>query len=146
MAGPHPGGFRHSLAGERVERLLEAGITYFLNLTEAGEAPTYDYQLRGRARHTRMDIVDFEVPSHRFMTSILDEIDRALADGHNVYLHCYAGLGRTGTVVGCYLARHGLAGDDALRSIRALRQGTAFSESPSPQTDDQARMVLSWRE
>jgi hypothetical protein len=145
MAGPHPGGFRPSLAGERVERLLEAGISYFLNLTEAGEALAYEHQLRCRARHRRMDIVDFDVPSHRFMTSVLDEIDRALAAGHNIYLHCYAGLGRTGTVVGCYLVRHGLAGDEALRAIRELRRETAFPDSPSPQTEEQARMVRRWR-
>jgi protein-tyrosine phosphatase len=79
------------------------------------------------------------------MTSVLDEIDRALAAGHNVYLHCYAGLGRTGTVVGCFLVRHGLAGDEALRAIRELRRETAFPDSPSPQTEEQARMVRRWR-
>lgn len=34
----------------------------------------------------------------------------ALAAGQTVYVHCYGGIGRTGTVVGCWLVRHGLSG------------------------------------
>ena len=31
------------------------------------------------------------------MQEILDAVDRALAAGRNVYLHCWGGIGRTGT-------------------------------------------------
>ena len=44
-----------------------------------------------------------------FLKHILDEIDGAILNGKTVYVHCLGGIGRTGTVVGCYLVRHGIA-------------------------------------
>ena len=37
------------------------------------------------------------------MREILDCLDDALRSGRKVYVHCRAGIGRTGTVVGCLL-------------------------------------------
>ena len=36
--------------------------------------------------------------------------------GRRVYVHCRAGIGRTGTVIGCYLAEQGLDGPAAVRN------------------------------
>ena len=36
------------------------------------------------------------------MVAILDSLDTAIADEHTIYLHCWGGIGRTGTVVGCW--------------------------------------------
>ena len=71
-----------------------------------------------------MPIHDVSTPTQAQMARILDAIDAALAVGHAVYLHCYGGIGRTGTVVGCYLVRHGMDGEEALAEIARLRQGT----------------------
>lgn len=147
MAGPYPGGVGGAATvAETVELLLAAGVTFFLDLTEPGEAPDYTRYLGGRARHVRAAIVDFDVPSHREMIHILDTIDGALDRGQTVYLHCFAGLGRTGTIVGCYLVRHGLEGQQALRALRTLRQDTVFPRAASPQTPAQRDMILHWRE
>ena len=40
-----------------------------------------------------------------------------------MYLHCWGGVGRTGTVVGCWLVRHGRTGDEALGSSRSGGRG-----------------------
>jgi len=57
------------------------------------------------------------------MIRILDQIDRGMEQNPAVYLHCWGGRGRTGTVVGCYLARHGMAvGEAALDLLGELRQ------------------------
>ena len=40
-----------------------------------------------------------------------------LAGGRTVYLHCRGGIGRTGTVLGCYLVRQGQTAEEALASI-----------------------------
>ena len=78
------------------------------------------------------------------MIRILDALDGALAEGQVVYLHCYAGIGRTGTVVGCYLVRHGLHGSEALREIQRLRQGVPDGWVTSPETRVQREMVWNW--
>lgn len=147
MAGPYPGESGGGVTAEvSVGQLLGVGITVFIDLTKPGEAPEYARYLGGRARHTRIGVVDFDVPDHDQMVRILDEIDRAVRAGGVVYLHCYAGLGRTGTVVGCYLVRHGLTGQQALKAIRHLRKETSFPRAASPQTDQQAAMVRRWKE
>ncbi|MGC9467718.1 MAG: protein-tyrosine phosphatase family protein [Anaerolineae bacterium] len=146
MAGPHPGGFSVSHMEADLIRLVDLGITRFLDLTEPGEASDYRDVLGGKARHIRFPIRDFDTPDRRQMVEILDAIDGALARGHALYLHCYAGLGRTGTIVGCYLVRHGLDGTEALRALRELRADSAFGDSASPQTEAQHRMVRTWSE
>jgi protein-tyrosine phosphatase len=153
LAGEYPGGrdWRGLRAGLR--RLLEAGVTYFLDLTEEGEKGMVSYApaLRAEARemgraieHRRMPISDFETPTAAQMRGILDALDAALADGHRVYVHCYAGIGRTGTVVGCYLVRHGRSGQEALAELVRLRRGTALEGALSPVTDEQRKLVYEW--
>lgn len=146
LAGPYPGSRVAARAAERVSKFLDAGVTYFLDLTEVGELPPYRPLLMGKAAYRRIPIADFDVPAHRTMRQILDVIDRRVLTGDVVYVHCRAGLGRTGTVVGCYLVRHGLSGDAALREIRRLRQTTSFPGDPSPETRVQRRFVLAWDE
>jgi hypothetical protein len=136
MAGPYP---RSTTA---VSELLAAGITFFLDLTEAGELPPYAPELPPDVTHQRMPIRDMRTPTVEQMTGILDAIDFALFQGRVVYVHCWAGLGRTGTVVGCYLARHGTTGQAALDELVRLRDGS----TGSPQTFEQERMILRWPE
>jgi len=144
LAGHYPGSRVPERARERITCLLNAGLTYFLDLTEAGELPPYRPLLLGKACYRRLPIPDFDVPAPQTMQRILDLIDYRLLKGDVVYVHCLAGLGRTGTVVGCYLVRQGLSGQEALREIRRLRQTISFSRSPSPETQAQRRLVLQW--
>jgi len=54
-------------------------------------------------------------------------------------------VGRTGAVVGCYLARHGMAeGEERLAKIKELRSTDPTAYRNSPETGKQAEMVLSW--
>jgi protein-tyrosine phosphatase len=90
-------------------------------------------------------IQDMKIPPMEVMVSILDEIDRAIEHNPAVYLHCWAGRGRTGTVVGCFLARHGMAvGEAALDLLEELRQNDPISHLPSPETRIQAEFVRKW--
>ena len=79
------------------------------------------------------------------MARILDDVDRVLDDGATVYVHCWGGLGRTGTVVGCWLVRHGLDGGDPLGRIGELRRELPGGSLASPQTAAQRGMVTAWR-
>ena len=78
------------------------------------------------------------------LTRILDEIDEARGAGSTVYVHCWGGRGRTGTVVGCWLMRHGLDDGDPLARIARLRRDVEGAGAPSPETAAQRAMVTGW--
>jgi protein-tyrosine phosphatase len=149
LAGEYPGSRRAGSPSPRLAALLEAGITCFVDLTRPGELPDYDDDLRNESIrfhpvfHLYSAIGDFGLPTISQMKNLLDEIDSALARGEKIYLHCQAGIGRTGTVVGCYLVRHGLSGRAALHRLNELRHRLPFP-FPSPETEDQRQFVLNW--
>jgi protein-tyrosine phosphatase len=101
-------------------------------------------------RSLRMDrnpIRDTWIPSRVEMCRILDTMDETIQGGGAVFIHCIGGRGRTGTVVGCYLARHGMAdGRQIITKIEMLRSHLADGRLPSPETPQQIAFVLSWVE
>ncbi len=155
LAGKYPSSLDPLLARKMIRAFLGCGIDYFLDLTEEGEGGLNYYipylkeagaELEINFVHKRFPIRDFSVPKPELVREILDDLDKALDDGHRVYLHCYGGIGRTGTVVGCFLVRHGMTGLQALEQIAAWRKGTSDERRISPETEAQRRMVLRWKE
>jgi protein-tyrosine phosphatase len=139
IAGRHPCAWGPERAPDEVEALLSAGVTLFLDLTQEGELEPYEQLLVPPARHVRAPIRDLSVPSEEHLVAILDDIDAELARGGLVYVHCWAGCGRTGVVVGAWLVRHGADPHAALERIADLRGRGC------PQTLEQRLLVLSWR-
>ncbi len=93
----------------------------------------------------RRPIRDGGVSAREDMVLTLDSIDANIRDGRPAYIHCWGGRGRTGTVVGCYLVRHGLCqAHEAVDRIRDLRKYTEDHDQPSPESGRQFEMVLSW--
>ena len=155
LAGEYPGSPDDDRARERLRAFLSSDVSLFLDLTEADEVGLRPYadplreeagRLGKGAEHLRLPIRDFDVPTVAVLRRILDAVDGALEEGRVVYIHCLAGLGRTGTVVGCYLVRHDLAGEAALLRLEELVGQTPNRGWPSPQTPEQRRMVLEWKQ
>jgi protein-tyrosine phosphatase len=143
LAGEYPGSANRDDARRRVSSLLNAGVTFVVDLTEEGELPPYSDFL-GAVPSRRLSIRDFTAPTAADMARILDAIDEALARGHVVYVHCWGGTGRTGTVVACHLVRHGLQPGDALSRVTELLADTPKAGRTSPETADQVALVRSW--
>lgn len=141
LAGPYPGSPDPDRTRERLSRLCEAGVTAFVDLTQDGESEPYVPLLPEGVQYRRFAVRDFGVPSHSAMLEILDAVDAALDAGQTVYLHCWGGIGRTGTAVGCFLVRHGQTGAQALQEIARLRD-----RSGSPETDEQRWLVTNWHD
>ena len=91
----------------KMRAFLDAGFDTFIDLTEAGVMEPYAQWLPNGVRRVREPIRDGYVPdSADAMRRILDLIDSNLNAGGKTYLHCWGGRGRTGTVIGCWFARH----------------------------------------
>ena len=155
LAGEYPADIREDDAYARLDSLLAAGVTTFVNLTTPGELPEYASVLRQRAArlgveisHQCFPILDLGLPSPAHMQGILDFIDQALERRHKLYVHCWGGVGRTGLTVGCYLVRHGRTGEQALDQIAAwwLSMPKRQYSPRSPETDEQVAFVLNWHE
>lgn len=152
LAGEYPGSNSRAEALDRVQRLLRAGIDTFIDLTEEGEMPAYAGLLSDDGarlvRHQRLAIVDHGVPALSQMQHILDEIEAALTAGRCVYVHCRAGIGRTGTTIGCHLIRTGYTATQALDRLQVLWLQSARSRAwPSvPETLPQHEFIERWRE
>jgi len=140
IAGRHPCAWGPENASAEVRELAAAGVSLFLDLTQDGELEPYAHLVQLPARHLRMAIRDFSVPTREQLVATLDEIDGELRAGGLVYVHCWAGCGRTGVVVGSWLVRHGVTPGDALARIAEAR-GLGC-----PQTLEQRLFVLGWHE
>src|SRR5690348_665747 len=75
LAGEHPGGPTPGRTKQRLERLLEAGIESFLDLTDPDEVPPYDKELPFNIDYRRNAIQDHGLPASRVqMLQILDSV------------------------------------------------------------------------
>lgn len=140
MAGCYPGSLSEDNARTKIAWLLDQGVTFFLDLTREGELQPYVGYLPEAVSYQRAEIIDMGVPGNQDMIRILDTIDAMIESAQIVYVHCWAGRGRTGTVVGCFLVRNGLSGVAALDEIVRLRGG----RHDSPEAEQQYEFVRNW--
>jgi protein-tyrosine phosphatase len=138
LAGRHPCAWGPEDAPAEVRQLLDDGVTLFLDLTQEGELEPYAHLVPPSARHVRMPIRDFSVPTPDDLVATLDTIDAELDAGGIVYVHCWAGCGRTGVVVGAWLVRHGL---DPRAALDRIAQARGLG---CPQTLEQRLLVHGW--
>jgi ADP-ribosylglycohydrolase len=147
LAGKHPGGRNPREIERRLLPLIEAGFDAFVDLTEPGELPAYEPYLPEDVYYARRPIPDHGLPEQPArMVEILATIDAALDAGRRIYLHCRAGIGRTGTVVACHLIARGLPPAEALIRLNELWQQSDRSDTwpEIPETDEQRAYILSF--
>jgi ADP-ribosylglycohydrolase/protein-tyrosine phosphatase len=156
LAGAYPGPPTADSHRKKVEDLLDAGVRAFVNLMEEDETnhegkPFNPYQnlvcsMAPDATCERFAIKDLSIPTVDEMEKILDFIDSHLNEERTVYVHCWGGVGRTGTVVGCWMLRNGLAtAEDVLGKLKSLRrQDHERGYRESPETGAQRDFIHAW--
>ena len=160
LAGGYPGSENPVEEERKLKGLIQAGIRHVISLMEPQEYnrpndpfPPYIDHMESIAENMKIPVTfdqisikDFSVPTERQMVRILNQIDMCIKYDKPVYVHCLGGKGRTGTVIGCYLARHGFAaGNDVNKKIKELRKNTEDFSDPSPETREQINMIINWK-
>ena len=145
LAGPHPVLGPDGMEG-RVKVLVEqAKVRHFVDLSSSHDwMPSYRKLLPAHCTYTRHEILDRRLPEDPAALKVV--LRRTIAEaaaGRPSYLHCQAGLGRTGTVVGVLLRELGYPGQDALDEIVRLRAVAGLHEG-SPEFEEQRRFIRLW--
>lgn len=144
-AGEYPGDKNGELVKHKIERMHHFGIRHFIDLTEEGELRPYNHLLPSDTTYTRFPIVDCGVPkSVESVQRLLLRIEELKKMDGYVYVHCWGGVGRTGTIVACYLSQNWKE-VDMNHTLEVLRRN--FSEMPksayrkTPETKDQIDFI-----
>lgn len=109
-----------------VEWVVKQGVKSIITMTEESLPQSW----------TR-DVKYLHVPTQDLSAPDMEQIDKAVEFIHEriqneepVMVHCAAGIGRTGTILACYLVKHQkLSAKDAIAQVRKKRPGSIQSES-----------------
>jgi hypothetical protein len=156
-AGHYPGDLNPRVRDSKLAGLLDCGIRRVVNLIPRDETGAhglpfdpYEPHLRALAAARgvpveclRMGFPDGQTPDRATMNAILDRLDASIAAGEAVYIHCWGGHGRTSTVAGCYLVRHGMTPQAAIEQILAWR--STLPRRHHPFEPGQEAYVRAWR-
>lgn len=146
-AGEYPGDKYGEKAEDKIRQMTHFGVRHYIDLTEEGELVPYAHLLPKDATYTRFPIRDCGIPSSLdAVEGMLNHIrELSKRDDGYVYIHCWGGVGRTGTIVACYLAKESF--ETTMKNLRYR-----FSEMPksanrvTPDTKEQENFIRQYVE
>jgi len=101
--------------------LARHGVKLLVSLSHM--APPSEVLHRMGIESLHVPVPDFGVPTDEQVDTCVAHLQRVVKGGGRAVVHCGAGLGRTGTMLACYLVATGQSPEQAITRVRQFRPG-----------------------
>ncbi len=111
---------------EEIDWIKQEGVKSIVTIREE---PLEDEWIKD-VNYLHVHSNDMGIPEFSDLVNSVDFIHQRITNDEPVMVHCLAGLGRTGTILACYLIKYeDMAADDAIEKVRRERHGSIQSFS-----------------
>ena len=128
-------GFSPSECHDALRSLAAAGVDVFVNLVTVREVRSsanylQEYQLlRDNTQQLQLPIVDGQIAADDKLLKLATKCRKLLEAGNVLYVHCYGGHGRAGTLCALLLGQmYRIGGEEALERIQAYHDTRGETE------------------
>ena len=109
---------------EEIKWALNEGVKSIVTIREEA----LEFPLPTEMKYLHVHSNDMGVPEFDDLVHAVDFIHTRITSNEPVMVHCLAGLGRTGTILACYLIKYKkMSADDAIQKVRNERPGSIQS-------------------
>ena len=111
---------------EEIDWIKQEGVKSIVTIREE---PLEDEWIKD-VNYLHVHSNDMGIPEFSDLVNSVDFIHQRITNDEPVMVHCLAGLGRTGTILACYLIKYeNTSADDAIQKVRNERHGSIQSFS-----------------
>jgi len=113
-------------SSSEIDWVLKQGVKSIITMTEDPLPESWVKEIK----YLHVPTEDLSAPDIDKIDQTVDFINKQIQNNESVMVHCAAGIGRTGTILACYLVKyHKLSATDAIEKVRKERPGSIQSES-----------------
>lgn len=133
-------GHAEPLGHDDLEWLFQNGIRALVRMSEKPKVVSDEIERAGM-NDMHEPVPDFTAPSQTQLDRIVDFMLESVGNGKPVGVSCGAGLGRTGTVLACYLAKRRFSAKGLVLEVRKTRPGAVETEEQLKAIEQYVRRV-----
>ncbi|HVZ62156.1 MAG TPA: dual specificity protein phosphatase 23 [Candidatus Nitrosotalea sp.] len=109
-----------------IDWILKQGVKSIVTMTENSLPESWVKNVK----YLHVPTEDFSAPDMEQIDEAVEFIRIRIENNEPVMVHCAAGIGRTGTILACYLVKYQkIPAKDAIQKVRKERPGSIQSES-----------------